>query len=130
MLSTSFFFLFFISFFFFFFVNVVLLSSGSVQIRPLCPEAEDVLNNIIGLVNAVNKLAASKDCEKAFGKMHFILHASVACKYAWKLWRPRYETPVLVFFFVQLIRTSYVTVISSQFLFLPSVFLFRFNIVF
>ena len=86
MLSTSFFFLFFISFFFFFFVNVVLLSSGSVQIRPLCPEAEDVLNNIIGLVNAMNKLAASKDCEKAFGKMHFILHASVACKYAWKLW--------------------------------------------
>ena len=78
MLSTSFFFLFFISFFFFFFVNVVILSSGSVQIRPLCPEAEDVLNNIIGLVNAVNKLAASKDCEKAFGKMHFILHASVA----------------------------------------------------
>ena len=34
------------------------------------------------------------------------------------------------FFFLQLIRTSYVTVISSQFLFLPSVFLFRFNIVF
>ena len=86
MLSTSFFFFFFfISFFLFFFVNVVLISSGSVQIRPSCPEAKDFLNNIIGLVNAVNKVAALKGCEKAFGKMHFVLHASVARRYAWKL---------------------------------------------
>ena len=78
-------FFFFISFFLFFFVNVVLISSGSVQIRPSCPEAKDVLNNIIGLVNAVNKVAALKGCEKAFGKMRFVLHASVARRYAWKL---------------------------------------------
>ena len=80
-----FFFFFFISFFLFFFVNVVLISSGSVQIRPSCPEAKDVLNNIIGLVNAVNKVATLKGCEKAFGKMRFVLHASVARRYAWKL---------------------------------------------
>ena len=55
----------------FFFVHVVLISSGSVQVRPPCPEAKDVLNNIIGLVNAVTKLAASKGCGKAVGKMHF-----------------------------------------------------------
>ena len=47
------------------------MSSGSVQVRPPCPEAKDVLNNIIGLVNAVTKLAASKGCGKAVGKMHF-----------------------------------------------------------
>ncbi|XP_058940210.2 uncharacterized protein [Pocillopora verrucosa] len=40
-------------------------SEGSVQVRPPCPEAKDVLNNIIGLVNAVTKLAASKGCGKA-----------------------------------------------------------------
>ena len=80
-----FFFFFFISFFLFFFVNGVLISSGSEQIRPPCPEAKDVLNNIIGLVNAVNKVAALKGCEKAFGKMHFVLHESVARRYAWKL---------------------------------------------
>ena len=63
---------FFLSFsFLFFFVNFVLISSGSVQVRPPCPEAKDVLNNIIGLVNAVTKLAASKGCGKAVGKMHF-----------------------------------------------------------
>ena len=76
---------FFISFFLFFFVNVVLISSGSEQIRPSCPEAKDFLNNIIGHVNAVNKVAALKGCEKALGKMHFVLHASVARRYAWKL---------------------------------------------
>ena len=63
---------FFLSFcFLFFFVHVVLISSGSVQVRLPCPEAKDVLNNIIGLVNAVTKLAASKGCGKAVGKMHF-----------------------------------------------------------
>ena len=47
------------------------MSSGSVQVRPPCPEAKDVLNNIIGLVNAVTKLAASRGCGKAVGKMLF-----------------------------------------------------------
>ena len=75
-LSTSFFFSVFLSFFLsfcflFFFVNVVLISSGSVQVRPPCPEAKDVLNNIIGLVNAVTKLDASKGCGKAVGKTLF-----------------------------------------------------------
>ena len=69
--SRSFFLSFFLFVFFFFFVHVVLISSGSVQVRPPCPEAKDVLNNIIGLVNAVTKLAASKGCGKAVGKMHF-----------------------------------------------------------
>ena len=144
-LSTSFFFSVFLSFFLsfcflFFFVHVVLISSGSVQVRPPCPEAKDVLNNIIGLVNAVTKLAASKGCGKAVGKMHF-------CFCMGQLPVTTHETLVtlhepLVFFFVfvlllfccccccclLLIRTSFVNVVSSQFLFwfVP----FRFDIVF
>ena len=68
------------------FVNVVLISSGSVQVRLPCPEAKDVLNQVIGLVNAVTKLATSKGCGNATGKKHFVLHASVERSNAWKLW--------------------------------------------
>ena len=46
------------------------------------------------------------------------------------LMTPALATSFGVFFSLQLIRTSYVAVISSQFLFLLSVVPFRFNIVF
>ena len=124
--------------FLFFFVNVVLISSGSVQVRPPCPEAKDVLNNIIGLVNAVTKLAASKGCGKAVGKMHFCFCMGQLPVTTHETLVTLHELLVFVFFLflflfccfccLLLIRTSFVNVVSSQFLFwfVP----FRFDIVF
>ena len=132
---------FFLSFFFlfsFFFVNVVPISSGSAQVRPPCPEAKDVLNNIIGLVNAVTKLAASKGCGKAVGKMHFCFCMGQLPVTTHETLVTLHELLVFVFFLflflfcccccLLLIRTSFVNVVSSQFLFwfVP----FRFDIVF
>ena len=125
----------------FFFVNVVLISSGSVQVRPPCPEAKDVLNNIIGLVNAVTKLAASKGCGKAVGKMLFCFCMGQLPVTTHETLVTLHEPLVFVFFLFLflflfcccccchlLIRTSFVNVVSSQFLFwfVP----FRFDIVF
>ena len=125
-----------------FFVNVVPISSGSVQVRPPCPEAKDVLNNIIGLVNAVTKLAASKGCGKAVGKIHFCFCMSQLPVTTHETLVTLHEPVVFVFFWflflfcycccccccLLLIRTSFVNVVSSQFLFwfVP----FRFDIVF
>ena len=122
---------FFLSFFLFsfFFVNVVLISSGSVQVRPPCPEAKDVLNNIIGLVNAVTKVAASKGCGKAVGKMHFCFCMGQLPVTTHETLVTLHEPPVFVLFWflflfcccccccLLLIRTSFVNVVSSQFLF-------------
>ena len=116
------------------------MSSGSVQVRPPCPEAKDVLNNIIGLVNAVTKLAASKGCGKAVGKMHFCFCMGQLPVTTHETLVTLHEPPVFVLFWflflfccccccrLLLIRTSFVNVVSSQFLFwfVP----FSFDIVF